>query len=556
MPTNRATFRSPTPRLTLLVVGVLSACSAAHAQLREPEVLVIYDSRISDSRLVAEHYAGSAKVPGGLGGVAGAHPSVLTLDLSTLAAVGSAGPAGFSAVTPDISYSNFDTQLRGPLRAYLTAQNLTRRVRSIVTTRGLPHRIQSIANPTIGDNPGMVGNSLCDGQLTYASVDIELALLWQSFDAGENGAQGSSYSEGWMMNPFWRQTVPQAGWPRSYITTSPETLTVPTDNVGCTSNAGVWWNIAQPISPSTPTSLTPGDMYMVCRIDGNSVALANAIVDRAQNLVLNTSTSAFVFNSSTDYPYALEGGGGLPEFDNGPDYYQTSNLLTSDGRFVASNVTFIAGTGLSNFIVGPNISFAPNTPTVISSPILLLASYGANFDGYSAGGVPSPMNTTYANSFNYAPGAVFNTIESYNGRAFGGNGQNIYAPQQQAADALANGCTFAVCNVWEPTTITIADNYFIVQNFFLGNLSWAEAAYSALPAISWSQMVVGDPLARVRRDSEDINGDGKLTIDDLYAWYASPKDLNHDGSANATDYSLLEAAVRGPELVNMKGDQR
>src|SRR5437868_5106525 len=139
---------SPVPGVPAQVGGVFAAALAlalllaapARAQLREPEVLVVYDSRIADSLLVAEAYAGSAAIPGGVGSVAGAHPAVHAVDLSTLPATGG-GHAGFSSTTPNTDYPTFKNRLRDPLRVFLSGGGLTRSIRSIVLTKGLPHRI-------------------------------------------------------------------------------------------------------------------------------------------------------------------------------------------------------------------------------------------------------------------------------------------------------------------------------------------------------------------------------------------------------------------------------
>ncbi len=94
--------------------------------------------------------------------------------------------------------------------------------------------------------------------------------------------------------------------------------------------------------------------------------------------------------------------------------------------------------------------------------------------------------TQYASSFNYAPGAVFNTIESYNGRAFGGLGQVPGIPQQQASDFIQAGGTFAIGNVWEPFALTLADNRPIVLNFLLGSQTWGRGRVfgDSLPVVA------------------------------------------------------------------------
>src|SRR5690606_27694496 len=99
-----------------------------------------------DSRLVAEHYAGSANVPGGAGGVAGARPAVLVLDLASI------GGGGLAA-SPTITHAQFVAEYRDPIRAYLAESGLAEQVRAIVLTKGIPHRISDTDSAAVGDNP-------------------------------------------------------------------------------------------------------------------------------------------------------------------------------------------------------------------------------------------------------------------------------------------------------------------------------------------------------------------------------------------------------------------
>lgn len=548
--------------------SLAAACGGgtASAQLREPQVLVVYDSRIADSLAVAEYYAGSVKVTGGAGSIAGVRPRVEVLDISTRTIMGGGSPAGVFPAAPDISYSTFKIQLRDPLRTYLIQSGLTHRVRCIVLTKGLPHRILNISsvspmNPTIGDNPGQLSTALNAGQsgnITYCSVDSELTLLHQSLDLGEANANADSRADGMICNPYWRATTTINGYTTRNILTT-KTFSVP----GSGYNGFFWLNLA---NTNFTTALIPGDITLVCRLDGNTVAAVTGMIDRAQNIVVPMNTARLVLDSDGGTIDGSSSPGVTGALDGGPDYTQTRNTLVADGRFPVANINSNTAGGFTGFIVGPNADYsaANNGPPIVFSPqVLLLASFGANHTGVSNNG--SSAWTTYGTSFNFLPGAVFNSIESYNGRAFGGHAGNPFVPQQQAADVLAAGggrATFGLANVWEPFALSTADNEPVARNFFLGSMTWAEAAYSAIPAISWQQIVIGDPLARVRRDREDIDADGRVGIDDLYAWHGSPVDLNNSGSTADTDshilrdLRLLEASVRGHETATMKADQR
>lgn len=539
--------------------AVFVGVPAAHAQLTENDVLVVYDSRLLDgasqkhSLLVAEHYAGSAKVPGGVGGKPGVHPRVRVVDLASTGAPVTTGP--------DITYTDFAARLRNPLRSYLASTNLAKRIRCIVLTKGIPHRILNIRDDpgagvpaNVGDNPGLL-NAAFGGNLTFSSVDAELTLLQQDLNSGEAGGNGDSRADGWILNPYWAASLPIRAWSTRFITSFK-----PLISAGGGS-AGILWDNDTDLS--LPSTLGPGDFYLVCRLDGNSVADVRAMIDRAQNILVPTGgTAAFLLdkedanNNSIDTDdldtYAATGA-----TENPSDYPRARTALLADGRFAPASAVLNTASGLAGFIVGPNATFA-GSPPVLSTPLLLLASFGANHSGVT----DFTTKTTYGTSFNLLPGAVFNTIESYNGRAFGGLGQNPFVPQQQSADFLADrptaggGGTLAIGNVWEPLAYTVADNRYITQNFFAGNLSWAEAAYTALPVLSWQQIVLGDPLARARRDRDDVNGDGRVDVDDLYAWIAAPTDINRSGAPDNADLLLLEQTVRAHESINMKYDQR
>lgn len=527
----------------LAAAALIAACAAtAHAQISQDQVLVVYDSRIPDSKAVAEFYAGSRKVPGGAGNLAGVRPLVWTVDLSTL---------GVPATSPgSISYADFVTRLRTPLRTFLTNNNLAFRVRCLVMTKGLPHRVQDTNNPNNADFPttgiGAFIPELEANDETAASVDTELTLLWQDLNNTEAGGGSDSRADGCIQNPFWRTT-------RSVSVINNANIQV--QKTFAPNGVGPYWAIAG--AAGSPTRLGLGDLYMVARLDGRSVSAVQGIINRAQNIYINTNTAAVLLDEDGS---DLDNQGGVFSLANGGDDYElTQTAIVNDRRFsftfpsAPPNVFYDNVSGISNFFVGPQLSW--NGGILRTEPVVLLASYGANHGG----GVPQTTSggnggILYATSFNYAPGAIFNTIESFNGRDFGGLGQLTFAQQMQAADFLNAGGTFAVCNVWEPLADTIPDNLQLTNLFLLGNLSWAEASWASIPTLSWMQMSVGEPLARCTRSNEDIDSNQRVSIDDVYAWEVLPsgaaaKDINRSATADNADRALLLSSVRASERV-------
>jgi len=529
----------------ILALAGLVPAPAALAQLAPGQVLVVYDARIADSRDVAEYYAGSGKVPGGAGSLAGVHPGVRVLDLATL------GAAQLSAGS--IPYSQFKSKLRDPLRAYLASSGLAGVVRCIVLTKGLAHRIDDLNNGGVGDNPANFVTQFNNANVTCASVDSELALLWQDLDATEANGPADSKADGFILNPYWKSSQ-SIGMYQTGNITQPKTFTA-------VNTLGPVWSTA--IASTLPPQLRPGDMYLVCRLDAPAVANVRAMIDRAQHVVVNVATAAILLDKD---PAGFDGDSSIPTLNAGVDYDQTRDLLTTDHRFLVApgptapgpGINYNNAAGVGNFYVGPNLAFTAGNGVLVTQPVLLLASYGSNHNGVPLLASGASSNTSYATSFTFAPGAIFNTIESYNGRDFGGLGQDPWVPQQQASAFLASGGTFALGNVWEPLASSIPDNVYIAQNFVLGGLSWGEAAWSSIPTLSWMQIVLGDPLARMDRSVEDINADSRVDVDDLYAWETLPagsttRDINRNGVMNSADRALLLKTLRQGERNSLCG---
>lgn len=525
----------------LFVAGVAGIIGAqASAQLRADQVLVVYDSRRSSERDVAEFYAGSAKVPGGSGAEPGVHPLVHVFNLQT-SGVAAAGPG-------NISYADFITLVRDPIRAHLQSEGLAREVRCIVLTKGVPHRIEDSDNALVGDQPSNMFTEFLMGDANCASVDNELALLWQDLGENEAGLRGDSFSDGLILNPYRHATAPIG-----FYSNANTQVAKPFEVYG--TSLGRYWHV--PDTVPTEQRLTPGDMYMVVRLDGNTVEDVRAMVNRAQGLIYDVSSSAFVFDEADSNGIADPGANSELDNQTGPtrvedDFETARDVLLADGRFDPVRVYYDALAGTDNWIVGPNVDYG-GEGLLVTDSLIMLSHYGSNHLS-APNGAGVSANDTFADSFNYLPGAIFNTIESYNARAFGPLGTRFN--QEQVADFMAAGGTFGIGHCWEPFANTVTDSAPLVRNFILGRMTWAEAAYTAIPALSWHYIVVGDPLARAHRSSEDIDSNGRVDIDDLYAWHQNPVDINRDGNADVTDKDLIEASIRGSVFEDLGGRER
>lgn len=533
----------------LALTASLGISAAARGQLMPQDVLVVYDSSNFESLVVAEYYAGSRVVPDGFGVFAGARPGVRVLDLRSM--------PGVPLITSGtINYSEFVSIFRTPIRNYLIENRLDKSVRCIVLTKGLPHRVRDINAGDVGDAPNAMVNQFNGQNATACSVDSELTCLWQDLNAGEHNTASDSKADGTVLNPYWK---------------SPAAITTFTMNNNraaktwfTRSNSGPTWGPST-AAGNTSAKFLSGDMMLVCRLDGNTIEDVAAMIDRAQDVYLDVDTAAIVFDSALTLPDGSAG----PDLDNqgdtvtydGNDYEKSSGWIkNTEKRWNPSLVRLDTAGGRAGFVVGPLRNYF-GQGTLESRPVVLLASYGANHttnDGLPSSPDGTSSKVTYCTSFNLAAGAIMNTAESYNARALGGLGQNPGIEQGQIADFIGAGGTFAIGHVWEPFTWYLADNYYVCSNFLLGNLTWGEAAWTAIPVLSWQHVVLGDPLARVQRSSEDVNRDRAVDIEDLYAWEQGRgvRDINRSGTVDATDRNILLGVLRYGEWAEMNRARR
>jgi hypothetical protein len=481
---------------------LMSASAPLHAAITESQVLVVYNSNSPDGTVLKNHYLA-------------AHPGIPAANVVDL--------NNALLNTPDISYANYLTLIRNPIRAYLSlagppdAANIV----AICLIRPLPHRILDSDASNVGDNPNSLLNELLAGDATPAAVDAELALLWQNLESGEAGGDMDSKSDNFIDNPYHKLATPIGSFSRTNIQTQ-KTLVLDGGQI-------TWLP-----GGAGATRLTPGDIYLVCRVDGNSLAHAQAEIDRAKNLYVNKAVVKILldeFDITSCGEYDADGlysdGVGDPYW-GGDDYELTRDNLIAGGWNVRYDAAF-------NFI----------DSTEETNPLIGYASYGGNDLNNGCGQGP-PGNATYLQGFHFPPGAIFNTIESYNARGL--NGLGTLFSQEQVADFIEEGGTFGVGNVWEPLSITVPDNAFLMTNMLNNGLTFAEAAYTSFPALSWHQLAVGDPLGKmiILNDAAlpkgDMNGDGKVNGRDI-AWFL---DVVLNGPANyRISFPTLDPIARG-----------
>lgn len=513
-------------RAWLLCSGLfLGVPTVGWAQLTSSQVLVVYNSLgpsttamgMSDSQAIYEYYRQI-------------YPEVRGLDLNDA-----------QLTAGNISYADFESHIRDPLRTYLTEQGLASQISVITLTKDLPHRILDANQGAAGDSPAAAGNLFDASNLTYAAVDSELTLLWQDLLQGEANGSFDSHADMVVANPYHNRRDSMTAYDRSQIT-SPLRFR----DFGQQNSA---WQLAR--GTSTSSTAVTGSIYLTSRLDGSSVPDVWRMIDRGRAAAFRSDTDAIILDESP--PGTLDEFGlfnGTALGDLGADYNDTASQLGPE----YPRLIFDQG---SDFLTGTGDSYTGTAPRqIVTGNVAVLASYGGNHDR----GTDAPTNTGFVESFagQLVDGAIMNTIESYNGRPLGG--LPSFSDQGDVVQWVDAGGSFGIGNVWEPFAFSVPDNEVLLDEMTQGNLTWVEAAWSSTPWLSWQQVVVGDPLARGMtisgQPAEAVwNGGGSPTSPSISPidWTDASR-WTRNGVAGVAaqqgDHVFLKGTVGSPALVS------
>jgi len=455
-------MRSRYVPLILAIVCLHIAGGFAFGVILEDQVVVVYNSQDTDSQAVFDHYVS-------------VHPNVQGVDLNTT----------FSS-PHTLSYTEFVAKVRDPIRSYLqtsnpTGSNIADQVSVLTLTKGIPHRIADINSLGVGDTPGSAADLFEAGNATYASVDSELTLLWQGLDTGESNGLMDSHADNVVANPYHGQAASFNSFDRTAIQ-SPRTFTSLSDDMG----QPLAWQMHDGASSSVVTDA--GSMYLTTRLDGRTVADVTAMIDRAQNPSYNPVTDQIILDESPPPASPTDELDDTSLFSKATDPSYAGNDY--DEAFIALSGQWanLILDKSSSFLIGTNGSVVDPDAVAVTGPVAVLASFGGNHSVNDQAGYLATFEGQLVD------GAILNTLESFNAKDLGGAGG--FGDQGQLAQWIASGGTFGVGNIFEPFAFSVSDNELLLEQFLLGGLTWAEAAWASIPYLSWQQVVLGDPLAR------------------------------------------------------------
>ncbi|BCX46855.1 fibronectin type III domain-conaining protein [Haloferula helveola] len=435
----------------LLALSSLPLWGAANQELAEDNVLVVRNSAQPDSQAVWEAYQA-------------VRPGVRGMDLNDP-----------SLLPGTIDYSEFVSKIRNPLRSHLESTGSAEDVMVIVLTKGIPHRIRDLNLGDVGDSPGTAYNLWQAGKASYVSVDSELTLLWQDLEVGDTANAMDSPADNRVTNPFRSLATPFASFDRSGIRDSATFVA-----------GGTTWTMK---TSKKGSNLDPGCMYLVSRLDGNSLGAVIGMIQRGP--VAN-------YNPESDWIVQDKHAGGT--YDLG-DYNSTESQVAPQWPAFLYEET-------NTFIIGENGDLPNGNAGTqrLSGRVAALTGYGGNHSG----GHWTGFTSTWQGQL--AAGAVYSGIESFNARKFGGVGG--FSDHGQLSDWIDAGGTLGVGNVWEPMTDGAPRNSYLLKHYFIDGRTWVEAAWSSVRYISWQTLVLGDPLAKASFSSlptASVSADGRLS---------------------------------------------
>ncbi|MBZ0200976.1 MAG: hypothetical protein K8H86_13985, partial [Ignavibacteriaceae bacterium] len=149
-----------------------------------------------------------------------------------------------------------------------------------------------------------------------------------------------------------------------------------------------------------------------------------------------------------------------------------------------------------------NYKFDYLTDTILVNYYKPIMSYSSNGTHTTLGGYSAPryFEPDYIQSqleFEYAPGAVFNTAESFNATTIGSSNPIPRRDGQgQIPEFFLMGGTVGVGHAYEPKPENMVKDYIMIPAYQLG-YSFIEAAYLGMPNLTTENVVVGDPLCTI-----------------------------------------------------------
>jgi len=542
-------------------IFLLALCaSISRADITGADVLVLVNQNSATSVYIADMYRSY-------------HPEIQ--DWQVLSLSGLTDCSGLSSTAGDeiLTRSDYQQYIADPVKEYLLDPAFPERfqqIKVLITTAGMPYRIEdtnsayaNVIYPA-GSSPTIVSSN--SDKIDAASVESDLTCLLYGDEFGYGNR---------LVNPY-------HGYRASSVSLFERSLP---------GIKAMNWNIAIQMIGSGPKmegeyQFSPlaygtvnrkfhaGDMYLVCRLDGPKAEGSSAIfavrqmLERAKRassatIGVNPMSSVAVLDDSPSSSYDqnriynLDGSVNYLTFDNTvnqppdcktvlvkDDYVNCFTSMTSESVDYSALNTASFASGNDIAVILDRRTAVRTSQTDIDAlaaldgrqanqDLILLASFGANGD--EGDGVSYLRPDGGDPLFKVANGAVFCSIESYNAVTMF---SSVASSQAKIVDFIDIGGSGAIGHAFEPLAVSVVDSLYLFHNLLAdddgdgqADLTFIEAAYTAIPFLSWSEVVIGDPLMRISY------GPGGKT------WNKIIGDCNNDGLINIKDVRELKEAL-------------
>jgi hypothetical protein len=544
----------------------------AYADLGPENVLVLVNADSATSQYIAKLYRQY-------------YPEITDTQVLQLSGLADCSGPDSTAADEVMTRQVYNASVAEPVRQHLINNNLLDQIMVIVTTAGMPYRIED-TNPNYanviypgGSNWQLVAAG--EKSIDAASVESDLTCLWVG-DYGSNPAGLQNR----IVNPyqacrssislFDRSTPDATGLRWTYAYSFQAGVASPTmegNRFGYGTNNRLFG---------------PGHIYLTCRLDGPkdrgqsavfavrkmlgrskqvsdpafgvspqqaAVVLDDAPFDAATGMNNLDLGRVFNLNANTQYWEYTPGVNAPPDayhVNDRDDYvsayeqiaglsFNFSKVLASaefqDAQNLLACLDYRTSAYLGQTLLNETSAFYPGRAP--DQSVIAYASFGRNGDDgktkdylYTGGDDGGPM-------FTLANGAIFTSLESFNAVTLF---SDQATSQAKIIDFIDIGGSAAIGHSFEPQTDGAIDNEFVFYNFLadkdgdaVADLCFAEAAWTGIPYLSWTEVVIGDPLMRVHYGPGapqawepvrgDVNCDGMVNIRDLVYL----RNLNHCG---------------------------
>ena len=512
-----------------------------------------------------------------------------------------------------ITREEYEHLIAEPVRTHLIDHNMVDTIKVIITTAGLPYRIEDeYYGNTVTPGGGTAYAGSLIGSMDAASVESELTTLFQTdpnneeslwlWDRAVNPYQAYRDSGielferdilGNLDSMVWR-------YPRKVSATHyPPVVEGSGEIYGRLRAYGVQGR-----------TFSAGDIYLTSRLDGpkqqgqSAVFAVRQMLERSMRASsdeygINPAEAVVVFDDATwvtnynkNRIYNLDRYEDFiiwePNTQQPPDTYYIESRDDYDSGFEQMTGQ-IAGyedvvyTGLMSdacdlTVICDRRNEVRTSQADLAQDQLVVAAtgLGRNGDEASAADYITHGGPGGGPLFNLAYGAVFYSIESFNGATMFSDVPTSYN-QGKIIDFLSIGGCGAIGHTFEPHSDASIDTEFFFYNLLAdadsdgyADMSFIEAAFTAVPYLSWAEVVIGDPLMHIAYGpggqaegpaAGDIDGDGvPATMADLAVWteaylgslyteqglenYNDLCDMNADGWINLKDFAYFAELFR------------